>query len=72
MKNKPEGFDYQISKAGELTVTHFGRFATRMSAKQARSVISKLESASEEMRQQLLARLTGNYKRGNERLAKQS
>lgn len=70
MKNKPEGFDYQISKAGELTVTHFGRFATRMSANQASSVIQKLESANKEGQQQLLARLTGNYKRGNERSGK--
>jgi hypothetical protein len=38
--------------------------------RQAQAFLAEIESADEADLQQLMARLTGNYKRGNERSAK--
>ncbi|MGY3778191.1 ABC transporter ATP-binding protein [Isobaculum melis] len=38
---------------------------------QAQELIEDLEHANQEEEQYLLARITGNFKRGNERLAKE-
>ncbi|MDX1342786.1 MAG: hypothetical protein R3309_16055 [Reinekea sp.] len=65
------GFTWQQTKNGDVSIYHHGRYATRFSAHKARGVIEKLTRLDFAGQQQLLARLTGNYKRGNERLAQQ-
>lgn len=65
----PEGFRYSVSKAGTVTFTHHGRPAGTLRGKGAVAFLAfaeRLEEDSEEL-QQRMARLTGNYKRGNER-----
>ena len=69
-KQLPEGFTYAVNQKGVLTIWHHGRLATTIGSKKASATVVKLESLNEEGQQQLMARLTGNYKRGNEGVAK--
>jgi hypothetical protein len=65
----PEGFRYSVSKAGTVTFTHHGRPAGTLRGKGAAAFLAfaeRLEEDAEEL-QQRMARITGNYKRGNER-----
>ena len=63
-------FDFQIAKNGNVRIYHWKRLATTLRAKKSAEFIKKVEKLSFEQQQQLMARLTGNYKRGNERQAK--
>jgi hypothetical protein len=64
------GFTYIILKNGDLEIRHHGMYATKFRAKNAASTAVKLENKSFLEQQLLMARLTGNYKHGNERIAK--
>lgn len=59
-------FDYRIAKSGEVFVSRGGRVVVTVRGQQARKLVAALGS-DEDHDQQLLARVTGNYKRGNER-----
>ena len=64
------GFTYRARKNGEVEVLRHGRQIVCLRGKDATDLLAKAaETASESDVQQFLARLTGNYKRGNERLA---
>ena len=66
MTNTPEGFTYRIRKNGDVEMLHHGRPAGVLrGAKAARF----LADVGNEDPQELMARLTGNYKRGNEAAA---
>lgn len=60
---KPSGFSWTHRKSGEVVITHHGRAAAVLRGRRAAKFLSDLDEADE---QQLMARLTGNYKRGNE------
>jgi hypothetical protein len=62
--SKPNGFAWQSRKGGEVVITHRGRQATVLRGTRAQKFLQDVESRDP---QQLMARLTGNYKRGNER-----
>lgn len=62
----PEGFDYEV-RGGEVVITHHGRRATVLRGDAARRFLVDVEDDDE---QELMARVTGNYRRGNERTAK--
>lgn len=64
---RPEGFDY-IERAGEVIITHRGKRATVLRGAKAESFLEDVEMGDS---QELMARLTGNYRRGNERQARQ-
>lgn len=61
------GFDYQ-DRGGTVHITHHGRHATTLRGQRAAEFLARVER---EDPQELMARLTGNYRRGNERVAKQ-
>jgi hypothetical protein len=61
------GFSYRLNKSGDLEIYRDGRLVTHLRGKSATRAALQLETANFESRQQLLARLTGNYRRGNER-----
>lgn len=63
----PEGFDYAV-RGGEVVITHHGRRATVLRGAKAAAFLEDVESVDP---QELMARLTGNYRRGNERQARQ-
>jgi hypothetical protein len=63
------GFTYRPRKGGVVEVLHRGRLASSLRGADAIDFLAEAESADPAGAQQLMARLTGNYKRGNERLA---
>ena len=60
-------FDWRVTKDGLVLVSRGGRTVTTVRGAAAARLIGGLERADEDGAQQLLARVTGNYKRGNER-----
>lgn len=67
----PNGFSFRACKGGEVEIRHYGRVATTLRGSAAADFLDEVAAGSEEDAQQLMARLTGNYKRGNERRASQ-
>lgn len=67
--SEPTGFTFRVRKSGVVEVLHFGRTATLLRATDAAKFLAKANQAGEQELQQLMARVTGNYKRGNERSA---
>ncbi len=65
------GFRFQIRKKGEVYITHWGKPATVLRGEEAAAFIEDARVAGPEDLQQEMARLTGNYRRGNERQARQ-
>ncbi len=63
---KPSGFSFTQRKNGEVVISHQGRVATVLRGHRADTFVKKVEAGDD---QELMARLTGNYKRGNERQA---
>lgn len=68
MAASPEGFDWQRLSDGSVRITHHGRPATTLRGSRATAFLDDVESGDP---QELMARLTGNYRRGNERTARQ-
>ena len=64
------GFVFTIAKNGDVDISHCGRHASRLRGQKASRVATQLECATFPQQQQLMARLTGNYKHGNERVSK--
>jgi hypothetical protein len=60
-------FDWWATKDGKVRVSRRGRLVTVVRGAAASLLIGKLARAGEREAQQLLARATGNDKRGNER-----
>ncbi len=65
----PEGFDYDV-RGGEVVISHRGRRATVLRGPAAARFLADVEDSSEPDSHELMARVTGNYRRGNERTAK--
>jgi hypothetical protein len=64
----PSGFSYE-QEGDAVAIYHYGRRATVLRGRAAKSFLADLERRDP---QQLMARATGNYKRGNERAGKRS
>jgi len=60
-------FDWQVTKSGTVLVFRGGRQIVTVGGKAGGKLAAQLERADERAAQQLLARATGNYRRGNER-----
>ncbi|MEE6273121.1 hypothetical protein [Georgenia wangjunii] len=67
MSSRPEGFEFVVAPGGEVRISHHGRLATTLRGRRAAAF---LEDVARGDPQALMARLTGNYRRGNERTAK--
>jgi hypothetical protein len=63
------GFTYRLRKTGEVQVLHHGKLAATLRGTDAVDFLAEVEHGDAADAQQLMARLTGNYKRGNERTA---
>ena len=64
------GFTYRATKNGEVFVHHRGKLATTLRGEAAAEFLADIDGADPDEQQQIMARATGNYRRGNERLAK--
>ena len=63
------GFAYRVRKNGDVEVFHHGRLATILRGHDAADFLQEAPDPRCAAAQQRMARLTGNYKRGNERTA---
>lgn len=61
------GFEFSVRADGTVVITHHGRRATVLRGARAQEFLSDAEGDP----QGAMARWTGNYRRGNERVAKQ-
>lgn len=66
MTGRPEGFVYE-QRGDEIVIMHHGRRATTLRGTKAVAFLADLDRGDP---QELMARLTGNYRRGNERMAR--
>lgn len=66
-----EIFTFRVTKNNILFIDWCGKSVTTLKGKEAERILSKLNSAANEKEVQLiLAKVTGNFKRGNERNSK--
>ncbi|WP_209373560.1 hypothetical protein [Brevibacterium renqingii] len=66
MSLEDDPFDYQVTKSGVLLIRRGGRIVMELGGKKAAALIPRL-GRDADSDQQLLARVTGNYRHGNER-----
>jgi hypothetical protein len=64
----PSEFTYE-KQGSDVRVWHAGRLATTLRGAAAQAFLADLEAGADP--QQLMARLTGQYRHGNERVARQ-
>jgi len=62
-----EQFAYRLTKDGRVFVTFHGRHVVTVAGTRAGRLAAALDAADDEQVQLLLAKATGNFKRGNER-----
>lgn len=67
MRRAPDGFGYDVRQSGVVVITHRGRPVTTLRDTAAARFLADIKNGDP---QELMARVTGNYKRGNERLGK--
>ncbi len=60
-------FEYTVSKGDVVTIYFHQKAVTTLKGKPALKFLLAAENADEDQRQHLMARATGNFKRGNER-----
>ena len=70
MTNDPTGFRFSRNKNGEVIIHHHGKLAANLKGRTAQKFLVSTESTSEYALQLKMAKLTGNYKHGNERQGK--
>ena len=64
------GFVHRVTNYGNVLISHKGKLATTLRGSKAITFIEEMNALSFFEQQQLMARVTGNYKRGNERLSR--
>lgn len=62
------GFNWAERQDGSVVITHHGRLATVLRGGRAREFMDEVGRSDS---QELMARVTGNHKRGNERTARE-
>jgi hypothetical protein len=62
-----EAFDYRTRKDGTVVISHHGHPVTTLRGKEAAKFAGRIEGLGERGAQLLMARVTGNFKRGNGR-----
>ncbi len=63
----PIGFDWSERKNGDVAIRHHGREVMVLRGASASRVVARLDRATDDEAQHIIARATGNYRRGNER-----
>jgi hypothetical protein len=63
------GFTWRQRKNGDVEILHRGRLASTLRGNDAADFLAEANGSELIELQPLMARLTGNYKHGNERLA---
>jgi hypothetical protein len=61
-----EQFSYRATRDGKVLVSWEGRVVTTLKGERAERFLARAGAADADGRQLLMARVTGNFKRGNE------
>lgn len=75
MKHDPledQPFSYRISKDDKVFIDHNGKHVFTLSGSKAQKFIAELDDMGETEVQLTLAKVTGNFKRGNEKQSSKS
>ena len=64
------GFRYRATRGGEVHIAREGRTVTTLRGDAAQRFLSRVAAIDAAGAQQLMARATGNYRRGNERTSR--
>jgi hypothetical protein len=67
-----EAFTWKVHKDGGVRIFWQGRCIMTLGGTRGRDLAAELSIASHEQAQYMLQRVTGNFKRGNERAGKQA
>ncbi len=67
--NADLGFHFEARQNGEVAIFHRHHLAAILRGQAAQQFIAQANDLSDVALQQVMARVTGNYKRGNERTA---
>jgi len=65
--SQPAGFSYQSTADGRVRIFHHDQLAATLARAAASRFLEKARTAGKEELQLLMAKATGNYKRGNEK-----
>jgi len=65
-----EIFTYRVTKDGKIFISYEGKQVMIISGKKAADFIAKMQNAEGKEAQLIMAKITGNFKRGNEKLFK--
>jgi hypothetical protein len=60
-------FSYRAHKDGTVRIAYRGKVVTTLAGKEAVRFLARVDGADEEQIQLAMAKVTGNFKRGNER-----
>ena len=69
-KLEDEPFSFQVTKDGRVRIAYNGRVVTTLHGKSAEKFLSRAADCTTQEAQLLMAKATGNFKRGNERESK--
>jgi hypothetical protein len=64
----PSGFRFEERGGGVVVITHHGKHATTLRGGRAATFLAEVANGDEQL---VMARWTGNYRRGNERAARE-
>lgn len=67
-----EVFTYDATKDGRVLIYFRGKHVTTLSKLKAQKFLSQIEDAEDRTAQLIMAKATGHFKHGNERVGKQS
>ncbi len=70
MKKLSEVFSYNISKDNKVFISWYGKEIMTLKGKDSDKFISRIEGKNEEEKQLIMAKITKNFKRGNEKIFK--
>jgi hypothetical protein len=65
--SRPDGFSYRATKAGEVFISWSGKHVVTLRGVKAKRFLAQIRDVTDEQAQMVMARVTGNFKRGNER-----
>jgi len=63
-------FTYKITKDKKVFISYENKHVTTLSGKKAEEFIKRIDNAEGKDAQLIMAKVTGNFKRGNEKLFK--
>lgn len=65
-----EIFSYKVTKDNKVFISWNGKQVMILKGKESEKFLSKIEGAGEHEAQLIMAKITGNFKRGNEKQTK--